>query len=130
MDTLPNREVDRMLAERTGYRFEHVRQHVMYDYWAVFDPTGKPCIRETAYGSKNEWPDYELESTYPEYTTDLNAAISLVAQDVAYFKLSYSPDRLNWRAEFDDLAHTVFADAITPAGAICLAYLDWLAAKR
>lgn len=63
----------------------------------------------------------------PYRSRDLNLAI-LLRNTIpsAFFTLSFSPDRMNWRAEFSsDQRQSVFADASEPALAICLAWLEW-----
>lgn len=98
------RDLDRTIAERLGYRQNG-------DLWEYDTPHGFPAVVEG----------------FPHYSTDLNAALSLVdAAQPAYFTLSYSPDRMNWRAEFTfDYRRFAFADAREPAEAVCRAWLEW-----
>lgn len=54
------------------------------------------------------------------YARTLTVAMRLFPEN-EHCSISWSPDRLNWRATIDN----VFADAETPALAVCKCYIDW-----
>lgn len=59
------------------------------------------------------------------FTTNVNCALQLATEYAFHFSLSFSPDRMNWRAEFSLETLSNFADARDPAIAICIAWLKW-----
>lgn len=127
------RTIDRQIAERLGWRFEYP-EYMAAGGYKLFDLHGMEQGHQTSWGWTTTFLKDEYKKVVPRYDTDLNAAMSLVrAAQPCYFELSYSPDRMNWRAEFTPLSRMdriEFADARTPAEAICLAYLAYTAAPR
>lgn len=121
---LTDKELDKLVAERLGWRIEQLTVHAGLSWHQVFTPDGTPILRETAYGTKNAWPLYELDTTYPAYSTDANAALALIKSIFRLETGRAAGDRVIWRANAAlDEAFWVTAD--TPARAIVLAWLAW-----
>lgn len=117
------RDLDRAIAERLGWR-----NLEPYTYWAedYFDAYQVATLRGVD-------PDGREGQLLPFWSDELDAALSLVsAAQPCYFELSYSPDRMNWRAEFapvDNPTEYNLCHAQTPAEAICLAWLAYTATQ-
>lgn len=76
MNTL--NELDRKVAEAAGWQIIPLPSRIPnYITFQIFNPDGGAVLRETAYATKNEWPDYELDFAIPSFSTDLNAIWSL-----------------------------------------------------
>lgn len=118
------RDLDRAIAERLGWRSEQT----IHGYrWR---------IRDNKWGSPDNYahdPDLVFNYLYdreiiPHYTEDMTAAMTLVTDaQPTYFSLDYSPDRMDWRAEFwfDYREAVIWRDRTSPAMAICLAWLEF-----
>lgn len=62
----------------------------------------------------------------PDYTGNLDTALNELIESAPYhFTLSFSPDRLNWRAETSYSDHAAFADHRLAAVAVCILWLKW-----
>lgn len=57
--------------------------------------------------------------------TPLDEIIKGIPAGAVYFDLSWSPDRHNWRAEIDNMAHTEFADSRDPVDAVKSVLEKW-----
>lgn len=74
-------ELDGKVAEAAGWRIVPLESNIEdYHTFQVFDASNKGVLRTTAYGTKNEWPDYELDIAIPPFSTDLNEAWLLLEE--------------------------------------------------
>lgn len=125
-DLPAGRELDRLIAERLGWRVD-LEHGDVYDQDGEFVP---PDDRRTWDRNPSE---NELWSQVPEYSTDLNAATTLLAH--FFWRLTGTPDmktnEVHYYCTFD--SHTDYAGmdtihvyAPTVALAICRAWLTWI----
>lgn len=121
VSTFDSRELDRTIAKRLGMT-PRIMQESEYDRLNGdgFAVTGWVLIYDC-----DELAYEQLEY----FSRDMREAIRLVDKvQPVYFELSYSPDRMNWRAEFTPISRMNemhFADARDPAEAICRAWLTY-----
>lgn len=128
------RELDRLIAERIGWRFEKVSPY----HWEVYRPDGSPVEQARGYTYINQWEDSHLMVTgmaFPRYSTDMNAALTLPLPglfDEYRFELSGCNDKwiacVHYRHAIDLTLHSPIIG--TPALAVCRAWLDWRERQR
>lgn len=122
----PVRELDRRVARQLGLQ-PRIMQEGEYDRLTGdgFAVTGWVLIYDC-----DELAYEQLEY----FSRDMREAMRLVDKSQpCYFELSYSPDRMNWRAEFTPISRMdrmEFADAREPAEAICRAWLAYTATPK
>jgi len=127
--------LNRVIAKRLGYYVvvhteskveqyqliaPHERAYTVDDYEYLRQLGGEYAKRLSANAA---WRDAF------HYTEDAESALGLVEKQPVHFELSYSPHRMNWRAEINGDKASKFRDANTPALAICLAWLAYTDAQ-
>lgn len=126
--------LNQIVAEHLGWRIEPLSAA----WVAVFNADGVGVERTTAYGSKNEWPLYDLDEAIPHYSTDANAALALPLEPDMYFSLDVPAEHGGakcglWNQYPRSVQRKLVegeAVADTPALAICRAWLDWKEQQR
>ena len=113
--------LDRCIAHAIGYHIYTGETHGKF-YAERWNPVDK---WERTFWS-TEFSDF-LGSAWhiamPRYSLYVDSALKLVDQQPDFFELTYSPDRLNWRAGFGYGVVSVVAR--TSALAVCLAWLEY-----
>ena len=121
MDDTGNRAIDILIAQKLGFYVKHGTLYTPRGTLLGGDVRANMGMYELE-DNTDIWQNYT-----PRFTKNVDDAIWLTKQiQPVYFQLSYSPDRMNWRAEFAfDYRNDIFVDAKEPAEAISLAFMEW-----
>lgn len=128
--TLSDDELDRLIAERVGYRVE-----MEGDTGCLYAPTGER--QSIVFGRPTEnkvWEEalsFKYDGVYrrvPEYSTDLNAATQLFKQTSEREDAALRYEDGGWACEIEIEGGSVaylYSDELEPARVICLTWLQW-----
>lgn len=139
MDKHEMRQLDRQIAEMLGWRIEecgvNFYKQKLYHVWT---PDGKP-VRYLTLGHPQEYTDVIVDlvvngeqvrpAMYPSYTTDLNAALSLViGKPDIYWAIEGGESGCYWvRIYKANAADAKEYDTSSTALAFCKAWLSLMA---